>query len=120
MQVCGTVCTSLFSEHEFILGIRKRGSLVSLAPAAAVDFRRRYCVNALRNTLLQLTTTLLIAAIPFPSCSQTSYPEHPVRIIYGFQAGADLVPRILADGLSSSLGKPFIIDNMVGAAGNIS
>jgi tripartite-type tricarboxylate transporter receptor subunit TctC len=50
-----------------------------------------------------------------------SYPTRPVRFIVGFPPGgsADLVSRILANGLSEALGQSFVVENRSGAAGNI-
>ena len=47
------------------------------------------------------------------------YPNRPVRIIFGFPPGTDGFVRIVADKLGEALGKPFMIENVTGAAGNI-
>src|SRR5271156_412080 len=49
------------------------------------------------------------------------YPARAVRFIVGFPPGgsADLVSRIVANGLSESLGQSFVVENRSGAAGNI-
>jgi tripartite-type tricarboxylate transporter receptor subunit TctC len=54
-----------------------------------------------------------------PVSAQSSYPEKSIRLVYGFQAGNDVIERILADKLSEALGKPVVIDNVTGAGGNI-
>ena len=50
-----------------------------------------------------------------------AYPTRPVRIIVGFPAGGpnDIAARSLGQWLSMRLGQEFIIENRVGAAGNI-
>jgi tripartite-type tricarboxylate transporter receptor subunit TctC len=50
-----------------------------------------------------------------------TYPTKPVRIVVPFGAGGttDLMGRILADKLSSSLGQRFVIENKPGAGGNV-
>jgi tripartite-type tricarboxylate transporter receptor subunit TctC len=50
-----------------------------------------------------------------------SYPRGPVHVILPFPAGGgvDAAGRILAQKLSESLGKPFLIENRGGANGNI-
>jgi tripartite-type tricarboxylate transporter receptor subunit TctC len=50
-----------------------------------------------------------------------AYPTKPVRIIVGVAAGGspDIVARMIAQWLSKRLGQPFIIENRVGAAGNV-
>ena len=54
--------------------------------------------------------------------AQTTYPDKQVRVLVGFAAGgpADIAARIVADGLSEAWGKPFVVENVTGAAGNVS
>jgi tripartite-type tricarboxylate transporter receptor subunit TctC len=54
-----------------------------------------------------------------PAVAQATYPQRPVRLIYGFPAGNDAVPRIYADKLGEALGRPIIFENVTGAGGNI-
>ena len=53
-------------------------------------------------------------------CAQT-YPSKPVRILIGFTAGSsiDVIARILTQKLSEAWKQPVIIDNRVGAGGNV-
>jgi tripartite-type tricarboxylate transporter receptor subunit TctC len=50
-----------------------------------------------------------------------AYPNHPVRIICGFPAGStlDIASRIFAHALEEKLGQPFVVENRVGASGNL-
>ena len=50
-----------------------------------------------------------------------SYPSKPVRIIVNQPAagGTDATGRVIAQGLQEILGKPFIVENVVGASGAI-
>jgi tripartite-type tricarboxylate transporter receptor subunit TctC len=59
-------------------------------------------------------------AISAPAAAQ-SYPANPVRIVVPFPAGGgnDSMGRILAQKLTESFGKPFIIDNRAGANGMV-
>ncbi len=66
----------------------------------------------------------LVAAVGLFS-SETArsddYPKRPVRIVLGFAAGGptDSLSRIIGDQLSKSLGAPMVIENRLGAGGNI-
>jgi tripartite-type tricarboxylate transporter receptor subunit TctC len=53
--------------------------------------------------------------------SALDYPTRPVRIVVGFPAGgtADITARLMGQWLSQRLGSQFLIDNRVGARGNI-
>ncbi len=51
--------------------------------------------------------------------AQAKYPDHPVRVILPFGAGgvADITARLVAEGLSKTLGQNFVIENNPGAGG---
>jgi tripartite-type tricarboxylate transporter receptor subunit TctC len=55
------------------------------------------------------------------TASAQPYPNHPIKLIVPFAAGGplDLVGRSLGDKLSAALKQPIIIENRVGAGGNI-
>jgi len=49
------------------------------------------------------------------------YPERPVRLIVPFSpgGGTDLTSRLISQHLSESLGKPVVVENRAGGAGNM-
>jgi tripartite-type tricarboxylate transporter receptor subunit TctC len=63
------------------------------------------------------------AALPVLSriAGAQAYPSRPVRIIVGFPAGgtADIGARLIGQWLSERFSQPFVVENRVGAAGNI-
>jgi tripartite-type tricarboxylate transporter receptor subunit TctC len=61
---------------------------------------------------------LLIVESP---AAQTHYPEKPIRLIVPRPAGtqADTVARLLGQEFAGTLGKPVVVENVAGAAGNI-
>ena len=76
-------------------------------------------------TIRKLTRHLLIAGILTASSAaalaQGSWPSKPIKLVIGIPAGlaADVFARIYAEKLSKALGQPVVVDNRVGAAGNI-
>ena len=75
-----------------------------------------------RNIARGVIATLLLTALPVGAQNAAiGYPKGPVRVILPFPAGGgvDAAGRILAQKLSESLGKSFVIENRGGANGNI-
>jgi tripartite-type tricarboxylate transporter receptor subunit TctC len=74
-----------------------------------------------RHVLRLAAASAALAATSRVARAQTAYPTHPVRFIVGFPPGgsADLVSRIVANGLTEALGQSFVVENRSGAAGNI-
>jgi tripartite-type tricarboxylate transporter receptor subunit TctC len=74
-----------------------------------------------RRTFLHLAAGA--AALPILSriAAAQSYPTKPVRLIVGVAAGGspDIVARQMGQWLSKRLGQPFVIENRMGAAGNV-
>jgi len=76
----------------------------------------------LRMADLIVASLAIAAALELaPSSATPAYPSRPITIIVPFSAGGqgDVLIRILAERMRTSLGQPIIIDNMGGAAGSI-
>ena len=71
-----------------------------------------------RRAALALT---LAAALPSAWAQTPAWPTKPLRIIVGFPAGSspDLTARTFSEPLAAALGQPVVIENKVGAGGNI-
>jgi tripartite-type tricarboxylate transporter receptor subunit TctC len=71
--------------------------------------------------LLHVVAALSAALMAGEAAAQTSYPDKQIRLLVGFApAGpADIAARVLADRLSEAWGKPVVVENVTGAAGNV-
>jgi len=71
--------------------------------------------------LSHLAGAFALAVLAPLAPAQEAYPSKPVRIIVPFAAGgvADLLPRIVGEKLTQKWGQPVVVENKVGAAGNI-
>jgi len=60
-----------------------------------------------------------ITSVANSATAQSSYPDHPVRVILPFGPGgvADVTARLIFEKLSEKLGQNFVIENMPGAGG---
>jgi tripartite-type tricarboxylate transporter receptor subunit TctC len=80
-----------------------------------------------RQDFIFATLFIAICAISTGATGQNNqkpvaaWPTKPLRIVVGFPGGSspDLTARALAEPLSKALGQPVIVENRVGAAGNI-
>jgi len=69
------------------------------------------------NRKVLLGAALVALAAAFPAAAQ----QGAVRIVLGFPAGAtaDILSRLLAEHMRGTLGRPVIVENKVGAGGQI-
>ncbi|MGB6796144.1 MAG: tripartite tricarboxylate transporter substrate-binding protein, partial [Xanthobacteraceae bacterium] len=81
-----------------------------------MQLRAKYLVPCIALALAAVAT--VPATVP---ALAAGYPDHPVKIIAPFAAGGptDVISRIIAQQLSESLKQYFIVENHVGAGGNL-
>src|SRR3984893_13034264 len=65
--------------------------------------------------------TVLFAAMSIQASHAEGYPERTIKIVVPFPAGGppDVAARLIAQAISSSLGKGVVVENRAGAAGRI-
>jgi tripartite-type tricarboxylate transporter receptor subunit TctC len=74
------------------------------------------------STMLRYAAAVVFMGILLPELALAqSFPNRPLRILVGFQAGGgvDISARAIAKHLNEALGQSVIVDNRPGAAGNI-
>jgi len=74
-----------------------------------------------RASLLAVSLALLGAVVPLPSAHAQAYPAQAIRIIVPWPAGGlvDVAARQLGNRMQTALGQPVVIENRVGAGGNL-
>ena len=75
----------------------------------------------MRATIIRLACALATVLASGAAFAAGTYPDHPVKIIAPFAAGgpSDIIGRILADKLTTSLKQRFYVEDHAGAGGNI-
>lgn len=65
--------------------------------------------------------TALYALLMVVDASGQSFPDHPIRLVVPFGAGSfpDIVARVVSEKMSVSLSQPVVVENRVGAGGNV-
>jgi tripartite-type tricarboxylate transporter receptor subunit TctC len=73
-----------------------------------------------RRPLLQLAAAIGLGLV-FSAHAQAPWPNKPIRLLVGFPPGGavDQMARIVAHGLTESLGQPVVIESKTGASGNL-
>src|ERR1051326_9188504 len=74
-----------------------------------------------RQTALALLAILMVGAAQARAQAQSTYPDHKIRMIVPFAAGGptDVIGRLVADRLSSTLGQQVYVEDLPGAGGNL-
>jgi tripartite-type tricarboxylate transporter receptor subunit TctC len=74
-----------------------------------------------RRFALALCALGAASALHAQTPAAAAWPAKPIRIVVGFApgGGTDVLARVLGQALSESLGQSVVIDNKVGASGNI-
>lgn len=72
-------------------------------------------------TKLTFALVSALALVASPLYAQTDYPQKPVRILVGANAGGgtDVIARMLAEKFAESLKQPFVVENRPGASNTI-
>jgi tripartite-type tricarboxylate transporter receptor subunit TctC len=78
-------------------------------------------VTTTRRTLLKVAATAPALAFPVRAFGQPEYPSRSITSIAMFApgTGADIVVRYYSSKLQELIGRPVVVENKVGAAGNI-
>src|SRR5262245_51270206 len=86
------------------------------------------CMRRVRHSMVAFSTTaavimsVIVAGSAPPARAQTDdWPTRPLTLVVPFSAGgsSDTIGRIIADGISSNLRQPVIVENVAGAGGMV-
>src|SRR5712671_6344965 len=78
-------------------------------------------MHASRRRFLRIAAAAAALAAGLRAARAQAYPARPVRLIVGLAAGGgqDIVARLMGQWLSERLGQQFIVENRLGASGNL-
>jgi len=71
--------------------------------------------------LMQTLMVIVLVVVGATSASAQAYPNKPIKVIVSTSAGGitDILARILGHYMTTVTGQPIVIDNRVGASGNL-
>jgi tripartite-type tricarboxylate transporter receptor subunit TctC len=74
-----------------------------------------------RISLIAALCLSLNWAMMAPAQAQADYPNKPIKLVVGYSAGGptDVIARLVAQDMGAALGQTVLIENRVGANGNI-
>src|SRR4051795_6333000 len=63
----------------------------------------------------------LLAVLASSAALAQSYPQKPIRMLVAFPPGGpvDIIARLVGPKISEALGQPVVVENKVGASGNV-
>jgi tripartite-type tricarboxylate transporter receptor subunit TctC len=78
-------------------------------------------MNSSLKSKTSLAALACIAAciLPVSAAHAQAYPSKPIRCIMAIAGGADIVARLVAQGLSVSMGQPVVVETQAGAGGAV-
>src|SRR5215470_3926298 len=82
----------------------------------------RHSIVAFWTTAAAITGMIAADLCARPSRAQAEdWPTHPLTLVVPFSAGgsSDTIGRIIADGISSNLRQPVVVENVAGAGGMV-
>src|SRR5882762_4933110 len=97
------------------------GNTLVKVDSSAISPRDRYPPMWNRKEIITGLCATIVALVSLQAQAQEQWPQRPVTVVVPFGAGGnvDTFARIIAHHLNDAFGQPFIVENRVGASGNV-